>query len=166
MRIGIVSDSHGKMRRLRKALDALDERNVDAVVHCGDIGNTQCVELLGQFGAQAYAVSGNMDRKLALLEETARRCGVKFSSEVIEVPLGEGEYLVAAHGDDESILGELIADEQFPYVCCGHSHRFLDEMRGKVRVINPGALVHPRSPHHPTAALLDTDTDTLERIDL
>lgn len=166
MRIGIVSDSHGKVRRLRKALEALGERNVDAVVHCGDLGSADCVELLGQFGAQTYAVTGNMDRRLAPLQDAARRCGVKLASEVIEVPLGGGEYLVAAHGHDERTLGGLIADEQFPYVCCGHSHRFRDERHGKVRVINPGALVHPRSPRHPTAVVLDTETDTLERIDL
>ena len=166
MKIGIVSDSHGKAKRLRAAIDALAERGIDALVHCGDIDSPQCLEMLGETGVPAYAVAGNMDRKLDVLGETARKSGVKFSSEVVEVPLGNGEYLIATHGNDDRVLGELIADEQFPYVCHGHTHRFRDERRGRVRIINPGALAHPKGPRHPTAVLLDTETDTLERIDL
>ena len=41
-----------------------------------------------------------------------------------------------------------------------------DERIGPVRVINPGALHHPRDPHHPTVALLDTGTDDLQVFDV
>ncbi len=166
MRIGIVSDCHGKSRRLRAALEALKQRSAEAVVHCGDARSPKSIELLGRCGVPAYAVAGNMDHNISRLEQAAQRCGVNFSAEVVELPLGGEQYLVATHGSDDRILGELIADEQFPYVCHGHTHRFRDERFGSVRVINPGALAHPRDPHHPTAVLLDTETDTVERIDL
>ena len=55
---------------------------------------------------------------------------------------------------------------QFPYVCHGHTHRLRDDRIGDVRVINPGALNHPRNPRHPTIAVLDTATDTLTIHDL
>lgn len=166
MKIGIVSDSHSKAGRLRKALEAFAERNVDAVVHCGDLGSGECMELLGQFAANAYAVAGNMDRHVDRLAEIARQCGVHFGWEVIEVPLSDGRHLVATHGHDQTVLGELIAWEQFPYVCHGHTHKLSDEKRGEVRVINPGALTHPRRPHHPTAVVLNTETDALEVVDV
>ncbi len=37
MRIGLLSDSHGKTRKLRTALELLAQHKVDAIVHCGDI---------------------------------------------------------------------------------------------------------------------------------
>ena len=166
MKIGIISDSHGKVRRLQAAIEALRERDIEALVHCGDIGGIKCMQLLGSCRIKAYAVGGNTDRKVWQLEQAADEYGVHFASEVIGLPLDNGQSLIAAHGDDVQVLNELITEGQFSYVCYGHTHRFSDEMHGPVRVINPGALVHPRYPHHPTAVVLDTETDTLERIDL
>ena len=164
MIIGIVSDSHGNLRRLEAALAAMAERNVQAIVHCGDIVDGESIRQLATAGVPAYVVAGNMDRHAAELQAAAQQCGVKFGWEVIEVPLDDGRYLVAMHGHDEKILGEMIAEQQFPYVCHGHTHRFRDEHIGGVRVINPGALRHARGHHGPTVAVLDTQTDTLERI--
>jgi len=113
-----------------------------------------------------YAVAGNMDRRVGELADEAERTGVHFSSEVVEVPLGDDRYLVVTHGDDEAVLEELIRGEQFPYVCHGHTHRIRDERIGRVRVLNPGALHHYKEPHHPGAILLDTDTDRLDWIDV
>jgi len=162
MKIGIVSDSHGMARRLRAALGILTSGGVDAIVHCGDIGSIRCLELLGAVGVPIYAVAGNMDRHIERLESAAAERNVTFSWEVVEVPIGGDRFLVAAHGHDERILGGLLAGQQFPYVCHGHTHCTRDERIGKVRLINPGALCRPRSPGGPTAAILDTDKDELE----
>lgn len=161
MRIGIISDSHGKAERLRSAIDALSRHGAQALVHCGDIGSVDCLELLADSGVPAYAVAGNMDRKVQRLAIEAKRVGVAFGWEVVEVPLGDGQYLVATHGHDEDVLGELVIGEQFRYVCHGHTHERRDEFRGPTRVINPGALHHARS--H-TVALLDTEADELRHI--
>ncbi len=166
MRIGIVSDSHGKVHRLGRALEALAGRNVEVVVHCGDVGSEACIELLALSNVEVYAVAGNLDRHVDSLRKAAEVHRVHFATEVIEVPLEDGRYLVVTHGHDGAVLEELIAGGQFPYICRGHTHRFRDERRGAVRIINPGALRFPRDPRHPTAALLDTKSDILERIDL
>ena len=166
MKIGIISDSHGKKRRLKAALEILRERGMDAVVHCGDLGSEECVRLLAAAGVPAYAVAGNMDKHADLLEETARGCGVNFSHRQIEVPIGGGQHLVATHGNSAEVLNELVFGGQFPYVCHGHSHRVRDERYGRVRLINPGALRSPRAPRHPTVAMLDTQADALEFIEV
>ena len=166
MKIGIVSDTHGKTRRLAAALAALRERGCEAVVHCGDIGSAECVELLGHGGMPAYAVAGNMDKAGAALRAAATAAGVTFSPVTVEVALGDGEHLIATHGDRMQLLAELVAGQQFPYVCHGHTHRIRDERIGKVRVVNPGALRGPRGSRGATLALLDTRTDTLEFLDV
>ena len=163
MIIGICSDSHGKAGRLEAALRTMAEHNAQAVVHCGDVGSLRCVQLLGACGRPAYLVPGNMDRRLDRLAEAAAECNVVFHGEVLTVPAG-GRQLAVTHGHDESVLRELIGHQQFAYVCHGHTHAARDERIGATRVINPGALHHPRQPHHPTLAILDTDADTLQQV--
>lgn len=166
MKIGIVSDSHGKTKRLAAALELLAQRGVEAIVHCGDVSGAAAVELLALADAEAYVVAGNMDRHIERLAETAEKCGVHFAWETIEVPLPDGRHLIATHGNDPLVLGALIVGQQFPYVCHGHTHRRRDERIGQVRVINPGALHHPRGHQGPAVAILDTEMDDLEWIEL
>lgn len=138
----------------------------DVVVHCGDICSADDVELLsmGPSGRpQPYLVAGNMDRDRAALRAAAERWNVRYHDEVIEVPLGDGEYLVAVHGHIPSLLGDLIGDEQFPYVCHGHTHETRDERVGMARVINPGAIFRARPL---TVAILDTETDELAYLEV
>ena len=161
MRIGIVSDTHGEADRLRSALAIFRAHDAEAIVHCGDLGTTKCLRILAAAGSAVYMVAGNMDRHVEELVALADELSVHFAWEVIEVPLGNGRRLVATHGHDGKILGELVHDAQFPYVCFGHTHRMLDERHGSVHVINPGAL---HNVHTPTVALLDTATDTVEHV--
>ncbi len=163
MKIGIVSDSHGKSKRLAKAIGMLTEKGADAILHCGDIGSDDCVKVLGNAGVPAYAVSGNSDRHPGHLEIIAAEACVTFSTETVEIPIENDQYVIATHGHDEGLLGTLIIDGQFPYVCHGHWHQPRDEKVGPTRVINPGALTRPRGHDHKrSCALLDTETDTLE----
>jgi hypothetical protein len=105
-----------------------------------------------------------MDRRPGKFAKEARTHGVNFAEDFLEVPLGDGRHLIALHGHDEQLFQEFLAGEQFPYICHGHTHRTADNTYGQVRVICPGALAHPRSPKHPTAAILDTDSDTVRFI--
>ncbi|HUS91030.1 MAG TPA: metallophosphoesterase family protein [Phycisphaerae bacterium] len=163
MKIGILSDSHGRLDLIREALRIFAFNGVDAIVHCGDVGPGECVDALAEAKAKAkvYVVAGNMDKHV---EDLATRCkagDIEFATEVVRVPLGDGRFLAATHGDDEQLLGELIAEKQFAYVCHGHTHKHRDDRADGVRVINPGAMQHTKV--H-TVAVLDTDTDMLEHI--
>ena len=159
MKIGIISDSHGNVPALRWALDELLGRGAEAIVHCGDLGSAECLALLGAADVDAYAVAGNMDLAPRSLADQASRCGVRFAADSVVVPLGEGKYLAATHGNKPQVLQQLIDGGDFPYVCCGHTHEAADERTGPVRVINPGPLDRASQP---TAALLDTAADTVE----
>ncbi len=163
MNIGIVSDSHGKADQLGRALIALRHRGADVVVHCGDVGGTACIRVLGQSGVKAYVVAGNMDRPPEPLAAVAAGEDVEFQWRSVEVPLDDGRFLAATHGHDADLLAELVAGGQFPYVCHGHTHHRRDDRIGSVRVINPGALAHA----NPAAsvALLDTEADMVSFIE-
>jgi putative phosphoesterase len=164
MRIAILSDTHGNMRRAGRVVELLGQAQppVQIIVHCGDVGSPQVLQDLAALGKPIYAVGGNMDRGIDL-ETSARELGVSFCRTTVEVPIEDGQHLVATHGHIGGLLEELIAGGQFPYVCCGHTHQFRDDRIGPVRVINPGA-VH-RSPE-PGIAILDTKADELTRLGL
>jgi len=134
MKVGLLSDSHGKSKRLRAAMAVLADRGVDAIVHCGDICDIRDVEILASAKPEAYLVRGNMDRHLEDLPAVAEHWGVHFHDEAIEVPIGEGEFLVAVHGHRERLFQALLGDPMFPYVCCGHTHETRDEREGITRI--------------------------------
>ncbi|MFB3891491.1 MAG: metallophosphoesterase [Phycisphaerae bacterium] len=161
MKIGIISDTHGHDARLGAAMAVLTARGVRAVVHCGDIGSTQCVRTLAGAGVEAWLVAGNMDRHLDGLEREAQVGNVHFARDFVALPIGGGRHLAVTHGDGR-ILDELLHSD-YAYICHGHTHRLRDEWIGRTRIINPGALA--RAARH-TVAVLDTDLDELEIIEI
>jgi putative phosphoesterase len=164
MKIGILSDSHGDTRTLKAGVEAMISRHVEMIVHCGDVGSTDCIAELAGAGLPVYMVLGNADHRAGDLKLQAEALGVSFQWEAIQVPISADKHLAVTHGHDGRILNDLIQSGQFAYVCHGHTHRIRDERVGVTRVINPGALHSPRQPSHPTVAVLDTDADTVEYI--
>ena len=163
MIIGIVSDSHGQLAPLRAAIELFGQRRVEAVVHCGDIGSIQCLDVLGHRDIPVFAAAGNVDCDVPGMLDAAANAGVRLGWEMIEVPLPDGGSLAATHGHNALLLRSLIDTGRFAYVCHGHTHKRRDELIDNTRVINPGAL--HRTPQ-PTVAILVTGRDTLEFLDL
>ena len=163
MKAGIVSDSHGRVKTLGRAVEMLVARGAEVIVHCGDFGSVADLAPLAEAPVPTYAVGGNMDRHCgADLLHTATASGVTFGPQSVEVPLGDGQFLAAVHGHNGHLLEELVLGGQFPYVCHGHTHYADDRRVGAVRVICPGALRSPRGRRALTCALLDTEADSVE----
>jgi len=161
MKVGIVSDTHGKVSRLKRALDVLLSRGAEIIVHCGDVGSEDCIVALAETHLPCYAVAGNMDKHVDRLAATAKEVGVNFDPSKIIITLDDGHRLAITHGNDGGVIRELLADDSISYICVGHTHKAADERIGQKRLINPGALRHA---HPTTVAILDTKTDTVEHI--
>jgi len=161
MKIGILSDVHGHETRLLAALELLTLHGAQAVVVCGDLGSSVVLRVLAESGLPAHAVAGNMDRPLVDLDRLAAEAGVRFDWQSLDVDLPRARRLSVTHGHTH-LLADLIDSQAYAYVCHGHTHRLADHRVGRTRVINPGALHHPRQPPYPTVALLDTAYDKLE----
>lgn len=65
MKLGILADSHDHVRNIRRALDIFREREVEAVIHAGDVVAPFAAKALAEFvkdtGGPVYAVYGNND---------------------------------------------------------------------------------------------------------
>ncbi len=169
-RIGLLSDSHGRAKTTRKAIQLLLSQNVDTILHLGDIGSIEVIDELvvppkqtesGEQPINVQLVFGNVDWDHHAMERYAEQLGVRVAHPVGRYALvhnGGEQALVFMHGHDERALHAAI-DEGVAYVAHGHSHRMRDERIGSTRVINPGALF--RASEY-TVAVLDTDTDDVQ----
>jgi putative phosphoesterase len=153
--IGLVSDTHG---RLRKAVfERL--RGVDRILHAGDIGP---VELLTELEviAPVTAVYGNTD-------------GMDVRERVHEVAeLDSGGFrIVVMHGHQlgsPSPAGLRAALPAADVIVYGHTHRpLVDESWGAALVVNPGAAGAARFGIPPSVGILTvTDQVSVELITL
>lgn len=153
MKIGLISDTHGRLRN-----DVFDRfRDVDRMLHAGDIGS---VDLLVELEAIApvTAVYGNTD-------------GPGVRHRVVEVATLElaGRRIVVLHGHQ---LGSPTPDglrQRHPdadIIVYGHTHIPLVDT-GTIMVVNPGAAGAARFGIPPSVALLTLDeTVAVEHVEL
>ncbi len=142
-RVGVISDTHGMLRSSAETLF----RNVDHIIHAGDIGRAAVLEALTRL-APVTAVRGNMDfhQWAAALPRTA-------SVAVEDVHI----YLL----HDVCRLDVDPFSEGFGAVIHGHTHRpDIREEKG-VLFLNPGAAGPARSDLPPSAALLTVQSGRL-----
>jgi putative phosphoesterase len=164
MMIGIMSDTHGDVRRTQKAIAAMKAHHPEHIIHCGDLGSHAVVaELAAGFMAPEIPVTcvyGNVDGwdDDVISSWSHVRIEGRFTRLVIA-----GKAIAVVHGDDGHRLRSAINGGTFDYVFTGHTHVRSDEREGRTRVINPGALHRTREP---SCAVLDLETDTLRFIEI
>ncbi len=158
MKIGILSDTHGRADAARLGVEVLAGRGAEMLIHCGDVGSPQVLDML--VGHRGLFVFGNCDWDRDALRRYAQIVGVMCHGALAEIEI-DGKRLAVLHGDDAALKRRLLADQQHDYVLQGHTHVAEDTSFGRTRLINPGALyrANPR-----TVALLDTADGVLEFI--
>jgi putative phosphoesterase len=161
MKIAVMSDSHGRYHTVEKALQILQERKVNFVIHCGDIDDADTVWLFQGF--TAHFVYGNCDHT----QKVSIQQAIYGIGETLHRPFGqvevEGKKIAFVHGDDADLLEELENSGEYDFLFYGHTHKAEEHRTGRTRVINPGAL-HRANPK--TFILLDLPEGVVERIEV
>jgi uncharacterized protein len=121
LRVGLISDTHGLLRPEARAFLA----GCDYIIHGGDVGGTDILEILGAI-APLIAVRGNNDKGAcaARLRET----------ELIRVG---NVFFYVVH--DISVLDIDPRSAGVRVVVSGHSHRPSVEERDGILYVNPGS---------------------------
>ena len=119
--IGVISDTHGLLRP--EAVEAL--RGSDLILHAGDVGNKEILDVLAQI-APVAAVRGNVD--------TASWARTLPESEVINAG---GVLVYMLHNVGQLDLKPEAAG--FRVVVYGHSHQPKIEEKNGVLFFNPGS---------------------------
>jgi len=118
--LALISDTHGLLRD--SVTDAL--RDVDLIIHAGDIGNRSLLQRLEAI-APVIAVRGNVDHELLYLP----------LAEVVSV---NGRLIYVLH--DLSLLDFDPATAGFAMIVSGHSHRPRIHRQAGVLYVNPGSI--------------------------
>lgn len=143
VKAAVVSDTHGFFHP--DVADHLD--GVDVILHAGDVGTPDILEILAQFGP-VHAVRGNVDvdAPLSVLPER------------LALVLG-GRLVMIAHigpftADHAAWLRREHARERPDVFICGHSHVPRRERIDGMLHFNPGSAGHPRFGRPPSLGLL------------
>lgn len=132
--IGILSDTHDNLTRVREAVRLFNDAGCDLVVHAGDFVAPFTVDELRNLRAPVKAVYGNCDGEKKGLAKAFQGLG-----EIRQAPLKfshAGLRFLVCHLD--APIGRYIASKVHDVVIYGHTHRALVEPRDGVLVINPG----------------------------
>jgi putative phosphoesterase len=137
MKIGVVSDTHGRHEIVRRALAELRDRGVTTVLHCGDIDDTETVLLFQGF--TAHFVFGNCDWDRPGLRAVMAEVGATLHENFGHVEIA-GRKIAFLHGDDRRLMHDVEHSGAYDFLFYGHTHQAEEHLTGPTRVVNPGAL--------------------------
>ena len=129
MKIGIVSDTHDNLPKIKKAMAAFTARKCEAIIHAGDVISPFAAKALKAAKLPIYAVYGNNDGERKGLAELLP--GICDGPRAFE--LGGRKFVLAhsiAQVPDSARAGADV-------IVVGHTHVAGIE-RTKPLVINPG----------------------------
>jgi putative phosphoesterase len=156
MLIGILSDTHSNYDIVKRVRHVLDERQINEILHCGDIEDAETVDLLE--GLSTQFVLGNCD-----FDASELRQAIEHIRGVLHDGFGhierDGCNVAWIHGHEQSRFRDLVNTQHFDFVFYGHTHRQEQHRTGKTEVINPGALYRARDK---SFAILDTKSRQVE----
>ena len=160
MKIAIISDTHDNISNVQAVRQLILAEGVDAIVHCGDLTDASVLGYFGDF--QLYYTFGNCDLAGIIRDELHLQGDRIQTGYDLSLNLN-GKRVYVTHGHIDGYLEKAIASGNYDYIFHGHTHQFIDELSGKTRIINPGALggkkVDTRS-----FAFLDLDSALLTRV--
>lgn len=135
-RIGVLSDTHGKLRE--EVLQIL--RECDVILHAGDINTPQVLESLREI-APLYVVRGNADK------EWAEELPQTLSAEIC------GLRVFMVHNKKE-IPADLTGYDLIIY---GHSHKYEERREENQLYLNPGSCGPRRFSQPVTMAVVEVE---------
>ena len=159
MLMGIISDTHDNVPKIKKAVTLFNERKVNLVIHAGDYVAPFAIAPLDDLACQYIGIFGNNDgERLGLNKKSQGKISIPPRS----VEFG-GKSILILHEPGE--LSALIKSQSYDIIIYGHTHKSTIERHDRVLVINPGECggwLTGRS----TVALADIDQMTAELVEL
>ncbi len=153
MKIGIISDTHENMEKIRLAVEIFNQEEVGVVLHGGDIISPITAKEFSALKAPLIGVFGNNDGDKLYLTERFQKIGTLHQKRW-EGTL-DGKKFLLIHEPD--MLDALAASGYYDVIVYGHTHKSEITRRGKTLVVNPGeggGWITGKA----GAALLDTTT--------
>jgi hypothetical protein len=162
MLIGIISDSHDHIARIKQALAVLAERGITTVIHAGDFVAPFALVPFVEANLSLYAVFGNNDGEIRGLRQKAEPIG-GIQAGPYRFELGGKRFLV----NHAPLSDDRIAVERHRTDCIIYGHTHVAEQRrvGSLTLINSGELCGWLK-GRPTFVILDVASGQCEFVEL
>jgi putative phosphoesterase len=150
MEIAIVSDSHGRIDRLQKALQFCKDNMITNFIHAGDFAVNGTVKIFKEFpNLQIKIARGNFDVDDEVVNAVKKLKNIELN-EVLNFKVN-GICFQLTHKPENLHIFE---NPQVDIFIHGHTHKTKFEKLESQIIINPGALI--KTPH-----LLIFNTETM-----
>jgi uncharacterized protein len=147
LRIGVVSDSHGELYMLDKAVSLMGK--IELLLHLGD-HYKDIIKLNLKYNYNIDYIAGNND------------FAGKVKSE--KLILVNNKRILLSHGHRYNVNNGLLnlkykaEEEMAEIVLYGHTHKYNLEYINNTLFLNPGSVSRPRD-RNPSAAILEIDSN-------
>ena len=168
MKLAVISDTHDHKDNILKAVSIMNERNVDALIHCGDYVAPFVKRwfdgLNDKIKENFFGVFGNNDgERVFLVKNLGQICdivGMEINRDF------DGKKVYAAHMPTQQTIDAIAKSGQYDIVLTGHTHNVVNKKYDNgVLVVNPGEACGYLTGES-TFAIIDTDKMEAEIIDL
>ncbi len=144
MRIVVMSDSHGRIERIKKVIE--EQPKAELFIFLGD-GTRDFHAAMRGVPKEDWCVCGN--------------CDFGSSDEYQLISYVKDIQFYCTHGHQWNVkhsLEELIQEakkKEVKVLLYGHTHEAYYEYRDGIHIFNPGSLGSPRGPFYPTYGVID-----------
>jgi putative phosphoesterase len=155
-RLGVISDTHDNLDKVRSAVALFNQLGIDQVIHCGDVVAQFVLAELSRLKMPVAGVFGNCDGDRAALLQRARQFGFTWQDAPFSLDV-DGRRLVVTHQP----LATLPDGDFYLH---GHTHKLRHDP-GRPAVVNPGEACGWLT-GRASAAVVDVESGAVEFIDL
>ncbi len=148
MKIGIISDTHSKVKKAKLALELLIDNGAEFIIHAGDVGKVETLELLKNCGVRYVAVYGNNDAHLGHFHR-------KYN--LVQEP----HYFKLADTEFKLMHLPYYMSPDTDIVVFGHTHEFESDYKNGTLFLNPGECCARNKPVSECILLEVTEEDFL-----
>lgn len=156
MRAIVLSDSHGDTASLERAITSVGEKNIDMIIHLGDIARDVDYLEMMCYPIKVVSVVGNND----FLRSGDCERVITFDNHKIFIC--HGHTLGVSYGTEK--LEALARQKGCEAALFGHTHHaMLKKCDDGLIVLNPGSVSRPRG-GRASFAILETDEGKLKAV--
>ncbi|HUP01242.1 MAG TPA: metallophosphoesterase [Gemmatimonadota bacterium] len=137
MKVGLISDTHDHVIRIREAVARLNRADVDLVLHAGDYCSPFAVRELAALNAPLHGITGNNDGDVYQISRAFAEIGARLESQWWETRIDERRLLVM---HEPRGVEDVAAAQTYDLIVFGHTHERDERRIGRTVVVNPGEV--------------------------
>ncbi|MCS7123246.1 MAG: metallophosphoesterase [Candidatus Aenigmarchaeota archaeon] len=141
MKIGIISDTHDRIKEIKKAIRILEKEKIELLIHCGDIVSPFTLYYFRKLKCPMKFLFGNNVGDINLHFKFAKEFDLNIEFSNFFFLNINSKKIAVYHGDVKEITEALIKCGNYNCVFAGHDHIARIEKYEKVLFINPGSFV-------------------------